>query len=65
MQRSTRNKTVSGIDEIGGKVVVNEVWFNAIGVQVPEPVYRDGAVYMVIRTYDDGSVETVKVFNAD
>lgn len=59
------NKTVSGIDEIGGKVVVNEVWFNAIGVQVPEPVYRDGAVYMVIRTYDDGSVETVKVFNAD
>ena len=59
------NKTVSGIDEIGGKVVVNEVWFNAIGVQVPEPVYRDGAVYMVIRTYDDGTVETVKVFNAD
>ena len=54
---------VEGVD--GSRTVVKEVWYNTNGVQVPEPSFRDGAVYMVIRTYDDGTMETLKVFNVE
>ena len=60
------DKKDAGIGDIdGGKTVVKEVWFNSNGVQVPEPAYSDGAVYLVVRTYSDGTVDTVKVFNAE
>lgn len=60
------DKRLSGIgDIVDGKTVTGEIWFNAKGVCVPEPTYRDGTVYLVVRTYSDGSVETIKVFNVE
>lgn len=55
-------KTV-GVDGItdGGKVVVKEVFYNAAGVEVAKPeAGSDKAVYVVVKTYDDGTTAVVK-----
>lgn len=48
---------------VTGKNIVDEKWFNASGVRVVKPTFADGAVYVVVVTYDDGSESTIKVFN--
>ena len=50
-------------DIVEGKVIVKEVYYNTYGVEVPEPDGKDGNVYIVVRTYDDGTSETLKFFN--
>ncbi len=52
---------IAGI--LNGKVVVKEVYYNTYGMEVPEPTSRDGNIYMVVRTYDDGTTDTLKFFN--
>lgn len=52
----------SGVDGItAGKTVTKEVYYNVQGVEVLAPAPGMSAVYMVVRTYDDGTTETVKV----
>ncbi|MGM9829936.1 MAG: hypothetical protein ACI30C_07860 [Muribaculaceae bacterium] len=52
----------SGVDGItAGKTVTKEVYYNVQGVEVPAPAPGVSAVYMVVRTFDDGTTETVKV----
>lgn len=55
-------KEVSGINDVNGdgKTVVNEVFYNVAGVEVAEPAKGEKAVYIVVKTYDDGTTETVK-----
>ena len=50
-------------DIVEDKVIVKEVYYNTYGVEVPEPDGKDGNVYIVVRTYDDGTSETLKFFN--
>ena len=53
---------VSGINGVNkdGKTVVKEVFYNISGVEVAEPAKGDKAIYIVVKTYDDGTTETVK-----
>lgn len=55
-------KEASGINDVNadGKTVVNEVFYNVAGVEVAEPAKGEKAVYIVVKTYDDGTTETVK-----
>ena len=54
----------SGINDIlNGKIVVKEVYYNTYGIEVPKPTSHDSNVYMVVRTYDDGTTDTLKFFN--
>lgn len=55
---------LSGIgDVIDGKIVVKEVYYNTYGIEVPKPASYDGVLYMVVRTYNDGTTNTSKFFN--
>lgn len=53
----------SGIGEIGdaGLEVVSSRYFNVGGIEVAEPSAADGNVYVVVRTFSDGSVKVEKV----
>lgn len=53
---------ISGVDsnDIDGKVVVKEEFYNAAGVKVAKPEGTAKAVYLVVRTYDDGTQSIVK-----
>lgn len=52
----------SGVNSVGSsKTIVNEKYFNTSGIEVIRPESNNGAVYVVIRTYDDGTHEVVKV----
>lgn len=54
----------SGIDSQAiEKTVVKEIFYNAAGLEVQRPEHRDGAVYIVVRTYDDGTTSAEKFFN--
>lgn len=56
----------SSLDKMDGvRKIESERWFNAAGIQVPKPTYKDGAVYLVIRVYTDKTTEVVKIVNAD
>lgn len=55
----------SGIDNLDadGRTVVSEMWITTEGVKVARPAFKNGKVYLVVRKYDDGTAETIKVFN--
>ena len=58
------DKKDAGVDQtIAGKTIVKEEYFTSAGVKVAKPANPDGAVYMVVRTYDDGSTKVFKLFN--
>ena len=52
----------SGIDGIGedGRTVIAEKFYTASGAQVTEPAGDSKAIYIVVKTYDDGTTEAVK-----
>lgn len=54
--------SVGGVDSLNdnGKVVVNEEFYNAAGAKVAKPENGAKAVYVVVKTYDDGTTEVVK-----
>lgn len=55
---------MSGIDDVpDGKKVVKEVWYDTYGKIVSKPSFYDGNVYVVVRTYDDGTADTLKFLN--
>ena len=58
----TCNVVVSGISDITGasREVVSETFYNLAGAQVAEP--EDGArtIYIVVKSYSDGTTETLK-----
>ena len=58
----TCNVVVSGIEALGedGRTVVGEKFYTVSGAQVAEPAEDSKAVYIVVKTYDDGTTETVK-----
>lgn len=53
---------ISGVGSIGdnGKVVVDEVFYNTAGAKVAKPQGGEKAVYVVVKTYNDGTTEVVK-----
>lgn len=55
-------KVISGVDNIGanGKEVVNEEFYNVSGIKVAGPTDGEKAVYIVVKTYDDGTTAIVK-----
>ncbi len=60
------NKKSAGVSAVySEKVVVKEVYYNVSGIEVPKPVSHDGNVYMIVRTYDDGTTATEKFFNVE
>ena len=58
----TCNVEVDGISGItgGGREVVSETFYNLAGAQVAEPSEDAKAIYIVVRSYSDGTTETVK-----
>lgn len=67
---ATRSLTInvdktSGIDDIlmSGKNIVDAVYYNVNGQQVPAPEAKDGKIYIMKATYDDGTSETIKLIN--
>ncbi len=60
------NKKSAGVSAVySEKVVVKEVYYNVSGIEVSKPVSHDGNVYMIVRTYDDGTTATEKFFNVE
>lgn len=62
----TANVTTTGIDSVtseAGKDVVSEAYFTTSGLEVAKPTAADGQIYIVVFTYSDGSVSTVKLIN--
>ena len=56
--------TLTGIDDTTvDKVVKDEVYFNVNGARCDKPSTADGQVYIVIRTFEDGTVKAYKVRN--
>ena len=56
----------SAIDEIDGAYsssITDEVYYTLDGIRVDKPVSADGRVYIVIRTYADGTLRTFKFEN--
>lgn len=53
----------SGIGDIDGEEldVVSSRYFNVSGIEVAEPSVADGNVYVVVRTFSDGSVKVEKM----
>lgn len=53
----------SGIDGVDtdGLEVIDSRYFNAAGIEVAEPSTSDGNVYVVVRTFSDGTVKVEKV----
>ena len=58
----TCNVVVSGISDITGasREVVSETFYNLAGAQVAEPAEDSKAIYIVVKSYSDGTTETVK-----
>ena len=58
----TCNVTVTGISDItgGGREVVEERFYTPSGAQVAEPAEGSKAIYIVVKSYSDGTTETVK-----
>ena len=58
----TCNVTVTGVSDITGasREVVSETFYNLAGAPVAEPAEDSKAVYIVVRTYSDGTSEAVK-----
>ena len=55
--------TTTGIQDIGndsGRTVVDETFYTPSGAQVAQPDNNAKAIYIVVRTYDDGTTEVVK-----
>lgn len=55
-------KELDGIDGIGsdGREIVEEHFYNTSGVEVSNPDGGSKAVYIVVRTYDDGTTSVAK-----
>lgn len=45
---------------IAGKAVVDEKFYNAAGVEVAKPLNGEKTLYIVVKTYDDGTTAVVK-----
>ena len=58
----TCNVEVEGINDVMGNAleVVSEKFYTASGIQVAGPSEDAKAIYIVVKTYDDGTTETVK-----
>ena len=58
----TCNVVVSGISDItgGDREMVEERFYNLSGAQIAEPEDGAKAIYIVVKTYDDGTSEAVK-----
>lgn len=54
--------SIDGLN-VAGKNIVNTVFFTTDGRLAARPQSRDGKVYVVKVTYDDGSSRTLKLFN--
>ena len=59
----TNSKDTTGITELStdDRSVVSERYYNLSGVQVAEPVDGLRNIYIVVRSYDDGTTDAVKV----
>lgn len=58
------DKADSGVEStLEGKRVVSEIYYSVSGIEMPKPDSQagEGAVYLVKRTYDDGTTEIVKM----
>lgn len=50
-------------DILNIKVVVKEIYYNTHGIEIPKPASHDDNVYIVVRTYDDGTTDSLKFFS--
>ena len=59
----TNSKDTTGITDLStdDRSVVSERYYNLSGVQVAEPVDGLRNIYIVVRSYDDGTTDAVKV----
>ncbi len=57
------NTTSSVADNVADKAVVGERYFTVSGLEVAKPSNRDGQVYVVVRTYSDGTTEAAKILD--
>ena len=59
----TNSKDTTGITDLAtdDRSVVSERYYNLSGVQVAEPVDGLRNIYIVVRSYDDGTTDAVKV----
>jgi len=56
--------TTSGINEQSAtKTLVGETYYNVAGQEIAKPDRADGQVYIIVRTYSDGTKQSVKVRN--
>lgn len=53
----------TGIGQLNTSTVVAECWYTIDGRKVAQPSNRDGQVYIVTQTLQDGSKNSVKVLN--
>ena len=51
----------SGVNDINSsKTIVTETFYNVAGVKVERPEYKTGNIYVIVRSFNDGSSEVVK-----
>ena len=56
--------TTSGVaDNVADKAVVGERYYTIGGIEVAKPSNRDGQVYVVVRTYCDGTTKAEKILD--
>ncbi len=53
----------SGVTDVDGRTVVSETYYTVSGLQIARPQERDGRIYIVVRVYDDGTRQTLRVRN--
>ena len=53
--------SLTDINRINGKEIKDEKYYNATGVQVMSSEVRNGQVYIIKRTYTDGTSQTIKI----
>ena len=51
---------ISSLESDAARTVVGEKFYTTGGAQVAEPAEDSKAIYIVVKTYDDGTTETVK-----